>query len=40
VQKKLLKPGEKPEASFMLNGEKLIAAYEMCNKHGLWKKEM
>jgi len=37
VQRKTLKPGEKPEASFALaSGDKLIAAYEYCNKHGLW----
>ena len=37
AQRKVLKPGEKPEASFALaSGDKLIAAYEYCNKHGLW----
>ena len=37
VQRKTLKPGETPEASFALaSGDKLIAAYEYCNKHGLW----
>lgn len=39
VQKKFLNPGEQPEASFVLSGEKLLAAYEYCNKHGLWKAE-
>lgn len=39
IQRKNLKPGEAPEATFVLSGEKLIAAYEYCNKHGLWKKE-
>ena len=30
-----------PEAVFALaEGEELIAAYEYCNLHGLWKKEM
>lgn len=30
-----------PKASFsLLNGEKVVAAYEYCNLHGLWKKEM
>ena len=39
-QKKDLKPGEKPEAVFALaEGEKVIAAYEYCNLHGLWKAE-
>ncbi len=36
VQMRYLKPGDKPEAVFTLNGEKLIAAYEYCNLHGLW----
>lgn len=30
-----LKPGMKPEAVFRVN-EKVIAAYEYCNLHGLW----
>lgn len=36
IQRKNLKPGEAPEATFVLSGEKLVAAYEYCNKHGLW----
>lgn len=40
VQRKYLNPGEAPEASFALSGEKLLAAYEYCNKHGLWKAEV
>ena len=33
-----LKPGDKPEATFILNeGEEFVAAYEYCNLHGLWK---
>lgn len=40
-QIKFLKPGDKPERIFMLaEGEKLLAAYEYCNLHGLWKKEV
>lgn len=36
-----LKPGEKPEAIFALaEGDEAIAAYEYCNLHGLWKKEL
>ena len=31
-----LKPGMKPEASFKVN-EAVVAAYEYCNLHGLWK---
>ena len=37
-QRKLLSPGEKPEARFALSeGDEFIAAYEYCNLHGLWK---
>lgn len=36
-----LKPGEKPEAVFALTeGDEAVAAYEYCNLHGLWKKEL
>ncbi|WP_407428462.1 desulfoferrodoxin [Treponema sp.] len=37
VQKKFLKPHQDPEAAFTLTDEKLLAAYEYCNKHSLWK---
>ena len=38
--KKDLKPGDKPVAEFVLaEGETLVAAYEYCNLHGLWKAE-
>lgn len=37
-QRKLLKPGEAPEACFCLcEGEEVEAVYEYCNLHGLWK---
>ena len=37
-QRKMLKPGEKPSAVFALaEGDKVVAAYEYCNLHGLWK---
>lgn len=37
-QIKYLKPGEKPEAVFALaEGESVVAVYEYCNLHGLWK---
>ena len=37
-QRKSLKPGDKPEAVFMLTeSDCVIAAYEYCNLHGLWK---
>ena len=36
-----LKPGEKPEAVFAIApGDEPVAAYEYCNKHGLWKTEL
>jgi superoxide reductase len=34
-----LKPGMKPEATFKTT-EKVIAAFEYCNLHGLWKAEV
>ncbi len=39
-QIKYLTPEDKPKAAFILNDEKLIAAYEYCNLHGLWKTEI
>ena len=36
-QRKVLKPGDKPEACFaLLPGEKVIKAMEHCNLHGLF----
>ena len=41
VQRKCLNPGDEPKAVFALNdGDKAVAAYEYCNLHGLWKKEI
>lgn len=38
-QRKVLKPGEKPEACFAIcDGDEVEAVYEHCNLHGLWKK--
>lgn len=38
VQRKELKPGEKPEACFSIcDGDEVVAAYEYCNLHSLWK---
>ncbi len=37
-QKHELKPGQVPEAQFAVT-EPVIAAYEYCNLHGLWKAE-
>ncbi len=39
-QIKYLKAGDSPEASFVLNGQKPVAAYAYCNLHGLWKAEI
>jgi len=40
AQRKCLKPGGKPEATFaLLEGDKPVAAYEYCNLHGLWMTE-
>jgi superoxide reductase len=37
-QIKYLNPGESPQAKFRLSDDdKLVAAYEYCNLHGLWK---
>lgn len=39
-QRKTLKPGDKPTAVFALTeGDAVVAAYEYCNLHGLWKGE-
>ena len=39
-QRKVLKPGDKPMAQFaLLEGEKVVAVYEYCNLHGLYKAE-
>lgn len=38
VQRKELKPEQKPEAVFVLaDGETVVTAYAYCNLHGLWK---
>ncbi len=37
-QRKALKPGDAPRACFSLcEGDEVLAAYEYCNLHGLWK---
>ena len=38
VQRKNLKPGDAPEATFALcDGDEVEAVYAYCNLHGLWK---
>jgi superoxide reductase len=34
---KCLEPGSEPHADFVLDGAKLLAVYEYCIVHGLWK---
>ena len=36
---KYLKPGDKPEAEFPV-ASAIVAVYDYCNLHGLWKKEI
>ncbi len=36
VYRKQFKPGDKPEALFCVQADK-VSAREYCNKHGLWK---
>ena len=40
VQRKRLNPGEAPKLKFLLSGEKPLAVYAYCNRHGLWKMEL
>lgn len=40
-QRKCLKPGDKPEATFMIcDDDKVLSAMAYCNLHGLWEKKM
>ena len=39
-QRRALNPGEAPEATFALGGEKAVAVYAYCNLHGLWMAEV
>jgi superoxide reductase len=40
-QRKCFKPGEKPEAVFLLtDDDKPLEAFEYCNLHGLWKADI
>lgn len=37
-QRKALKPGDAPAACFAIcEGDEVVAVYEYCNLHGLWK---
>ena len=35
-QRKALKPGEAPSATFTLIDDEPVGVYEYCNLHGLW----
>ena len=38
IQRVQLTPSDKPEATFTINdGDSVVAVYEYCNLHGLWK---
>ncbi len=38
IQRVNLTPSDKPEATFTINdGDEVVAVYEYCNLHGLWK---
>ena len=38
IQRVQLTPSDKPEATFTINdGDAVVAVYEYCNLHGLWK---
>ncbi|MDF2486465.1 MAG: hypothetical protein K0R46_2633 [Herbinix sp.] len=39
-QRKCLNPGDEPVAVFALDEDEVIAVYEYCNIHGLWKTEL
>ena len=39
-QRKVLKPGDAPEAEFVLKNDKPVAVYAFCNLHGLWMTEI
>lgn len=41
VYRKCLEVGAEPKATFTIDeGEEVLVAYEYCNLHGLWKKEL
>lgn len=40
AQRKDLSPGDEPKALFALDDDEVIAVYEYCNLHGLWKKDI
>jgi superoxide reductase len=39
-QRKCLSPGDEPKATFALDNDEVVAVFEYCNIHGLWKTEL
>lgn len=39
-QRKCLSPGEPPQVTFALAGERAVAVFAYCNLHGLWKADI
>ncbi|MDF2540349.1 MAG: hypothetical protein K0S47_67 [Herbinix sp.] len=39
-QRKSLAPGDEPKAIFALDNDEVLAVFEYCNLHGLWKTEI
>lgn len=39
-QRRVLEPGEKPTATFIVEDDEPVAVYEYCNLHGLWKTDI
>ena len=40
AQRKVLKPGDKPEVKFAVVDDEALNVYAYCNLHGLWKTEI
>lgn len=41
AQRKILRPGEKPEVVFLIDDEEVVlSVMAHCNKHGLWKADI
>ncbi|MDD4715047.1 MAG: desulfoferrodoxin family protein [Oscillospiraceae bacterium] len=39
-QRKIFKPGDKPQAVFVMYDDEPVAVFSYCNLHGLWKTEL
>jgi len=40
AQRKVLNPGDKPEVTFALGGDKPLVLFAYCNLHGLWRTQL